>query len=138
MEYTYLNKAQLLPRAEQNNVSVFLYMSILDIFLKKKGVASPEELDNTPNSDGSPTEREVFDKWRATLSKDELTTEDIKNFCGMQKEMIESKWRDLNLAQSKKAEMIPYHTVYSILISAINAPKAEREQLENQLNQLLQ
>ena len=113
-------------------------MSILDLFLKKKGVASPEDLDNTPNSDGSPTEREVFDKWRATLGKDDLSTEDIKNFCGMQKEMIENKWRDLNLDQSKKAEMIPYHTVYSILIQAINAPKAEREQLEKQLEQLLQ
>ena len=113
-------------------------MSILDLFLKKKGVGSPEELDNEPNTDGSPTEREVFDKWRATLGKDELTTADIKNFCGMQKEIIEAKWRDLNLDQSRKAEMIPYHTVYSILIQAINAPKAEREQLENQLNQLLQ
>ena len=111
-------------------------MSILDIFLKKKGVKGPEELDNTPNTDGSPTEKQDYERIKAILSKEDLNTEDIKKFCQSQISIIEAKWSDFNLSQERKSEMIPYHTVYSIIIKAINAPQAEREQLENHLNQL--
>lgn len=112
-------------------------MSILDLFLKKKGVASPNELDDTPNSDGSPTEKQTFEKWRSVLSKETLSIEDVKLFLQGQIGIIENKWKDLGLGNDKKAELIPYHTVYKTLLGAIDAPKAEREQLEAQLNQLL-
>lgn len=112
-------------------------MSILDLFLKKKGVASPAELDSTPNSDGSPTEKETFENWRKILSKEELTVNDIKLFLQGQIGVIENKWKDLSTPNEKKAELIPYHTVYKTLEQAINAPKAEREQLEVMLNQLI-
>ena len=113
-------------------------MSILDLFLKKKGVKSPNELDNTPNSDGSPTEKQVFEKWRDVLSKsDTLTTDEVKLFCQGQIDLIEKKWADLNLSQAQKAELIPYHTVYKTLEQVVDTPKAEREQLEKQLRELL-
>lgn len=112
-------------------------MGILDLFLKKKGLNSADDLDNTPNSDGTPTERQIYDTWRKILSKETLTVENIKEFCQGQIGLIENKWKDMNITQEKKAELIPYYTVYKTLESAINAPQAEREQLENQLNQLI-
>lgn len=113
-------------------------MSVLDIFLKKKGVQSPDELDNTPNTDGSPTERETYERYRKILSKEELTIEDIKLFLQGQIGIIEQKWKDYDTPNDKKAELIPYHTVYKTLEQVIRSPKAEREQLEAMLNQLTQ
>ena len=112
-------------------------MGILDKFLQKRGLSSPKDLDNTPTSDGSPTELQTFEKWKGILSKETLTLEDIKIFLQSQIGIIEAKWRDLNLEQSKKAELIPYHTVYKTLEQAISAPQVERERLEEFINQLI-
>lgn len=113
-------------------------MNILDKFLKARGLKSPDELDNTPNSDGSPTEKQTFEKWRKVLSQGEvLTVEQIKEFCQSQVAIIEMKWKDMTVDNIKKAEMIPYHTIYKTLEQAMSAPKAEREQLEATLNQLI-
>ncbi len=112
-------------------------MSILDKFLQKMGVKSASELDNTPNTDGSPTERESFERMKAVLDKPELTLDDLKIFCQVQIGIIEQRWKDLTLENIKKAELIPYHTVYKTLEQVLNAPKAEREQLENHLNNLI-
>lgn len=112
-------------------------MSILDLFLKKKGLKSAAELDDTPNSDGSPTERQTFDNWKKVLAKEELTLEDLKRFLKIQIGNIEMKWKSYDTPNEKKAEFIPYHTVYKTLEQAISAPVAEREQLENYLNQLI-
>lgn len=114
-----------------------IFMSILDIFLKKKGVKSANELDNSPTPDGSPTERQVFEEWKKILDKEELTLGDLKIFIQAQIGVIEAKWRDLNLEQSKKAELIPYHTVYKLLEQTISSPLAEREQLLNHLEQII-
>lgn len=112
-------------------------MGILENFLRSKGVASPSELDNEPTTDGSPTELDIFNKYKDALSKEELSTENIKNFLTRQIAIIEMRWKDYSLENNKKAELIPYHTVYKTLEQAIGAPKAEREQLENQLNNLI-
>lgn len=112
-------------------------MSILDLFLKHKGVASATELDNEPNTDGSPTERETFESYKKIFSKEELTIDDLKLFLKGQIGIIELKWRDLNLEQAKKAELIPYHTVYKSLEQAISSPMAEKEQLEALLRKLI-
>lgn len=112
-------------------------MSILDKFLKFKGVKSPSDLDNSPNEDGSPTEQQVFEKWKVILGKEQLTIEDMKNFLTGQIALIEMRWKDLTLENAKKAELIPYHTVYKTLEAAISAPQAERERLEANLNQLI-
>lgn len=112
-------------------------LEILKNFLRSKGVESVDKLDNTPNPDGSPTELDVFENYRKVLDKEELTVEDIKIFLAQQIGIIESQWKKLDLPQTRKAELIPYHTVYKTLESAISAPLAERAQLENHLTSLI-
>lgn len=103
--------------------------SLLLKLFAKKGIKDLKELDEE--------EKATFDNWNKILSKDELTLEDVKVFCQSQIDIIENKWKDLNLENSKKAEMIPYHTVYKTIFQAINSPKNNREMLEQQLNELL-
>ena len=103
-------------------------LGILHKLLQKRGIESLDQL--------TTEEKKDFDTWEKILSKEELTVEDIKRFCSTQCEIIETKWQDYSVEQSKKAELIPYHTVYKTLLAAIDSPKAAREQLEQQLNQL--
>lgn len=105
-------------------------MNILDRILAKRGIKDITELDKE--------EQKTFQEWKTVLSKDELTTEDIKIFCQSQINVIEGKWADLNTDQTRKAELIPYHTTYKLLLAAINSPKQARESLEAQLQQLIQ
>ncbi len=104
-------------------------MNILEKLLKHRGLKSVEDLDTE--------EKVTFENWRKILSKEEVTIKDFQEFCKVQISIIETKWKDLNIEQSKKAELIPYHTVYKTLEQILNAPRSEREQLEAQLNQLL-
>lgn len=113
-------------------------MGLLELFLKKKGLLSATELDDTENSDGSPTEKETFDNWKKILSKEKLTLEDLEIFLKGQIGIIEQRWKDMSLSNEKKAELIPYHTVYKTLEQTISAPMAEREQLEAQLTKLIE
>ena len=103
-------------------------LDILNKLLQKRGVKY-EDLDQE--------EKKQFDDWKLVLTKDELSTEDIKNFCQSQVDIIEGKWQDLNLDQSKKGELIPYHTVYNLLLKVIDSPKEARSALEKNLHQLL-
>lgn len=102
---------------------------LLTKYLEKLGIKNPNELKTE--------ERVIFDNWQTILSKETLALEDIKQFCQTQVSIIESKWSDYNLEQVKKAELIPYHTVYKTLLVTIDSPKAVRVALENQLNQLI-
>ena len=103
-------------------------MNLLAKLLEKRGVTA-EQLDEQ--------EKTTFESWRKILSEDELTVEKIKEFCRTQIDMIESKWKDLEKENSKKAELIPYHTCYQTIIAVIESPKAARESLENHLNQII-
>ena len=103
--------------------------SLLHKLFAKRGIKDPNEL--------SVDERKDFDNWQSILTKDELTLEDVKNFCTTQIRVIEGKWADYNVEQARKAELIPYHTVYSALLQAIDSPKQARQALEQQLTQLL-
>ena len=102
---------------------------ILQKLLQRKGIESLEEL--------SPEEKQTFNQWDEILSKEELTLEDVKDFCINQCEIIEGKWRDYNISNEKKAELIPYHTTYKTLLQTIKSPKVAREALERQLTQML-
>lgn len=97
--------------------------------LKKRGIDDPNQLVGE--------EKQTFDEWQRILTKDELNVDDIRRFCQTQLDLIENKWADLNLDHSKKSEYIPYHTVYKLLLRAIDSPKAAKEALEQQLNQLI-
>jgi len=103
---------------------------ILQKLLGKRGINTVDEL--------SQEEKAQYEEWDKILSKEELTTADIKQFCATQCDVIEGKWKDYNTEEWKKAELIPYHTVYKSLLSAIDSPRSAREQLEKHLNQLTQ
>lgn len=83
-------------------------------------------------------ERATYEMYEAILARKEMTLADLKEFLAAQISIIENKWRDLNLAQDKKAELVPYHTVYRIILQAIDAPQAERAALEKVLLQQVQ
>ncbi len=101
---------------------------ILEKILKKRGINDLEELDKE--------EKATFETWQATLSKDELTPEDIKVFLQSQISIIEGKWA--NIESENKEKLIPYHTCYKLLLAAINSPKSARDALEKNLLQLIQ
>lgn len=104
-------------------------MSILDKLLLKRGIKNTDEL--------QPEEKAQFEVWKRTLNKEQLTVDDFKLFCQIQIDIIEGKWRDLNLDHSKKSELIPYHTVYKAMLLVIDSPKTAREALEIQLTQMV-
>jgi hypothetical protein len=103
--------------------------SLLDKLFAKRGIKDANDL--------KPEEKVIFDNWRLILDKEELTIADVKEFCKTQVELIENKWCDYNLEQSKKAELISYHTIYKTLLLAIDSPKSAREALEKQLTEFL-
>lgn len=104
--------------------------NILAKIFQKRGIKSADELTRD--------ERATFDMYEAILARNEMTLADLKEFMGAQISIIENKWRDLNLAQEKKAELVPYHTVYKVILQAIDAPQAERVALEKLLVQQIQ
>lgn len=103
---------------------------ILQTLLRKRGIETVNELDKE--------EKNQYDEWEKILSKEELTLEDVKKFCQSQVEIIEGKWKDLNIENSKKAEWIAPHTVYRTLLTAIESPRSARESLEKELLRLTQ
>lgn len=103
--------------------------SLLSKLLGKRGITKVDEL--------SHEEKKTYEDWQAVLSKEQLTTEDIKQFIQTQIDVIEAKWRDLEMDYTKKADLIPYHTCYKMLLGAINSPLVAREALEKNLQQLL-
>ena len=103
---------------------------LLQKLLGKRGIKDIAALDEE--------EKVTFQGWQKILSKEELNIDDIKEFCNSQISVIEGKWQDYNLENTKKAELIPYHTVYKTLLLAISSPKVAREALEQQLINLTQ
>lgn len=103
--------------------------SLLAKFLRKRNITNPDQL--------SPDERKTFDHWETVLGKRELSIDDLKQFCAARIDHIETKWKDLSVDNAKKAELIPYHTVYKTLLAAINAPESERIALEKVLLQMI-
>lgn len=109
---------------------LFSMYDILTKLLRKRGIDSLDQLDKE--------EKQTFENWQKILSKEELTLEDVKHFCQTQCEIIKGKWSNYDLENAKKAELIPYFTVYNTLLAAIDSPKSARSQLEQHLNQLVQ
>lgn len=103
-------------------------MSPRDLISKlfaSRGIKSVDEL--------SIEEKETFAQYERVLSKEELTLEDVKNFLRSNISIIEARWRDNSMTAQAKGELIPYHTCYKALLTAIEAPMLERSQLENYL-----
>ena len=123
--HPYPNQGRNLPK-----IPSFYMHNLLSKLFQKKGIDSVENLEKE--------ERTIFDNYEKILSKRELTVEEIKIFLQQQIGIIETKWRDYDIAQIKKAELLPYHTVYKSILGALTAPEQERSALEKYLIQLLQ
>ena len=98
--------------------------------LNKRGIQSVDELDKD--------EKETLEGWQKTLSKEELTLDDLKQFCETQVSIIENRWSNYDISQEKKNSLIPYHTVYKAISNAIASPRSAREALEKNLLQILE
>jgi len=103
--------------------------NLIEKLFHKRGIEDLKELDAE--------EKQTFENWQSILSKEELTIEDVKQFCGSQIDIIEGKWKDYNLENNKKSELIPYHTCYKTILLAIDSPKSARENLEKTLVQMI-
>lgn len=104
-------------------------MGILETLFQKKGIKSVDEL--------SKEERATFEGYQRVLSKTELTVADIRDFLKSQIGIIEGRWKDLGTSTFAKSDLIPLHTAYKTLLTAIDAPQLEREQLEAYLTGLV-
>lgn len=82
-------------------------------------------------------EKATFDKWNKVLSNDEITVTKIREFCNIQKEIIEAQWSNLDNSSQKNDRLVLMHTIYSKIARATEADKTERESLERYLNQLI-
>lgn len=102
---------------------------LLEQLFRKKGIPNYKDL--------SEEEKAEFERSKLLLSKDELTVKDVKGFCKMQISIIKGKWGDYDTEQAKKAELIPYFTVYNSLLTAIDGPKAIKEAEEMRLKALI-
>lgn len=112
-------------------------MNILQKLLQKRGLESFDQLSDQPLPDGSPSEKQIYETYQKILSKEKLTIEDVAEFCQSNLNIITGKWSDLTVDSAKKAELIPFFTIYSLLLQTMQSPQKAREQLEQNLNQLL-
>lgn len=99
--------------------------NILTKLLQRKGIGGVDQL--------STEEKNTFVNWNRVLSKEKLSIDDFREFITSRIGEIENRWQDKNTDNAKKAELIPYHTVYKTMLNAINAPQVEREALERTL-----
>ena len=93
--------------------------------LEKRGIQDVKEL--------TEEEKGNFDEWERILNNEKVDVDDIKNFCERQISIIEGRWRDLKVLPKRKADLIPHHTIYKLILRTIGAPKETREQLERDL-----
>ena len=107
----------------------FMPHPLIDKLFNRRGIKDINDL--------QPEEKATYENWEKILSKEELTMADLKEFCKTQIAVIEGKWSDYAVDNAKKAEMIPYHTVYKTLLLAIDSPRSAREAMEIQLQQLI-
>lgn len=102
-------------------------MSLLSKLLSKLNVESEEEL--------SPDEKATFNKYKAILAKADVSVETIKEFCDHQIEIIHANC-------DGKTPLTPIQQaslhIYLNIKKAIDGPRAEREAVEQYLQQIIQ
>lgn len=103
-------------------------MNLISRIMEKRGIKNVEDLDRE--------ERATLERWEKILSESEITVNKIREFCAAQISTIEGKWRAN--PENPSVNLIHYHNVYKTLLSLIDGPRSERENLERYLNQLLE
>jgi hypothetical protein len=101
---------------------------LIERLFQKRGV-KPDDLTSE--------EKETFSRWQRILTEDKITPEKIAEFCDIQKGEIEKKFEDLGNSSQKNDRLILLHTVYTKIGKMIRSTGAERESLEQHLNQML-
>lgn len=103
---------------------------LLSKLLQKRGIENKEQL--------TKEEKEWFEEKDKILSlADEITVKDFEVFCKNQLNLIEDQWKNLDNSTVKNERLILLHNVYSSILKAVNAPKLERQVLEEYLQQLV-
>lgn len=92
-------------------------------WLHKRGVDDPAKL--------SGEEKIVYEQYQAILSKKELTIDDLRIFLKQERGKIEAKWRS---DMTSKEALLPYFTVYGVILEALDSPQQQRAQLEEFLS----
>lgn len=82
-------------------------------------------------------EKQTYDDWQRILSTGVISVDKIKEFCQNQIQMIQAQWRNLDNNKDKNSRLIVMHTVYTNLLSLIDSPNKERENLEKFLISLV-
>lgn len=100
----------------------------LSKLLEVAGVKKVEEL--------SPEEQDTYERYRKVLSGENLTLDNVKEFCQSQIRLIEEKFA-LNPRTDDDIYLKACLHVYLNIVKAIDAPQMERELLEKHLEQLI-
>lgn len=99
---------------------------LLRKLFEKRGVKDVTDL--------SPTEKEDFDRWGEILNKEKLEIEDIKEFCEVQRSVIEKQFA--NLDEKRNEKLVTQYVIYKKLLDLIESPSKERETLIHYLEGL--
>lgn len=99
----------------------------LSKLLEKRGIDKVEDL--------TFEEKEVFDRYNAILRGEVVTIDKLKEFIHSQIRLIEAKFAGEETKNDTYLKACLH--VYLNLLKCIEAPEAERESLENYLNQLI-
>lgn len=102
---------------------------ILKRLFERRGIKNLEEL--------SEDEKRDYDRWQRILSEGEVSVESIRKFCYNQVVLIEGKFKEMDVDEKVTQRRVLLHSVYKSILSAIEAPRQEREQLEKYLNSLI-
>ena len=103
-------------------------MSWIDKLLSKRGIENEDDL--------SEEEQSTLQRYKAILSGEKISVENIKTFCQTQVNLIQTKFAD-NPRTDDDVYLKACLHVYLNIIKAIEAPELEREILEKHLEQLV-
>lgn len=98
--------------------------------LQKRGIEEVSSLDSEEKKD--------FVRWEATLSEGIITVARIQEFCKIQTDLIENKFKDITLPVEIRQRLIDQFNVYRSILELITKPESEREALEKYLNSLIE
>uniref|UniRef100_A0A6H1ZDQ0 Uncharacterized protein n=1 Tax=viral metagenome TaxID=1070528 RepID=A0A6H1ZDQ0_9ZZZZ len=82
-------------------------------------------------------ERSKFDEWNFILEKEELDSNQLRSFCEHQIALIEQRWNKEELSEKSITKLVQQHIVYKQIISALEAPKEEKQRLIKYLEEMI-
>lgn len=99
--------------------------SRIERLMEKRGVKDASSLTSE--------ERALVKGWEASLSRPDLTVPDVAAFCRERIAFIEKAWADTKVPSEERLRLIDQHSVYRAILTAIDGPRQEREEMERWL-----